>query len=545
MVELEHSARKQPRFKSHIQENANVISIDASCSNKPLDRTRLEEILGNIPLAIVVFDKPKGTVVYANKRAIELHGKNPCGIPMEKQAHDLKIYSMTGRICRTKELYTYRALFNGETFRDQPVIIERQDGKRFIISVNVKPLYDSEGKINGAIAIYDDVTERMKTQKALMESEERLKTAQRIAHMGSWEYHVKEDRAFWSDELFHIFGLPVQEYGPNSTEYFSIIHPDDREAINKAMALQTTGHLYSKASFDYRIQRPDSSVRVIHTERMVSEVDEKQNATVIAGIEQDITERKQIEQKLEKYAKNLEQLVEERTIQLKNAERLAAIGQTAGMIGHDIRNPLQAIAGELYLMKQDVDASPDNKCKHNVQESLASIQEQIDYMNKIIADLQDYARQLIPEKVETDLQTTIPQLVTTVRIPKNIELKTECDRNVPKIKVDLTFLKRILVNLATNAVQAMPNGGKLTLKTTQQGDKIIIAVADTGVGIPEDMKPKIFQPLMTTKAKGQGFGLAVVKRLVEAMDGSITFESKLGEGTQFILTFPTQSSDPA
>ena len=132
--------------------------------------------------------------------------------------------------------------------------------------------------------------------------------------------------------------------------YFSIINPEDRDAINKAMELQTTGHLYSKASFDYHIRRPDGSIRAIHSERMISEVDDEQKAKVISGIEQDITERKEIEQKLEEYTKDLERLVEERTRQLKDAERLAAIGQTAGMIGHDIRNPLQAIAGDLYLM---------------------------------------------------------------------------------------------------------------------------------------------------------------------------------------------------
>ncbi len=536
MAESAHSTKTKPQINLGTHPD-NAIDFTSFC-NTSLDKNRLQDILENIPSAVVVFEKPDGKVIYANKRAVELHGKNPCGIPLEKQAQDLKIYSMNEKLCPTEELYTYRALFNEETFRDEPIIIERPDGERFIVNINAKPLYDQNGEANGAIAIFDDVTVRMQTQEALMGSEERLNMAQRIAHMGSWEYHVREDRAIWSDELFRIFGLPVQEYGPNIKEYFSIIHPDDMEAINKAMALQTAGHLYSKASFDYRIRRPDGSVRVIHSERMINEVDENQKATVIAGIEQDITERKQIEQKLEQYTKNLEQLVEERTRQLKDAERLAAIGQTAGMIGHDIRNPLQAIVGELYLMKQDVEASSDSQCKRDMEESLAAIQEQIDYMSKIIADLQDFAKPLKPEWVEVDLCTAIPTLVATVRVPSNIEAYTKCDRTLPKIKVDLTFLKRVLVNLTTNAVQAMPNGGKLTIKVTQQGDNVVVSVADTGVGIPDEIKPKIFQPLMTTKAKGQGFGLAVVKRLVEAQGGTITFESTVGVGTEFRIIFP-------
>ena len=189
-------------------------------------------------------------------------------------------------------------------------------------------------------------------------------------------------------------------------------------------------------------------------------------------------------------------------------------------------------------MKQDVDSSPDSQYKRAVQESLASIQEQVEYMNKIISDLQDYARPLKPEMVEVDLCRTIPQLVSTVHVPSNIQARAECDRNLPKIKLDRTLLKRVLVNLATNAIQAMPDGGILQLTAVKTGDRAIIAVADTGKGIPEEIRTKLFTPLVTTKAKGQGLGLAVVKRLVEALGGSITFESQLGKGTTFTISLP-------
>lgn len=142
-----------------------------------------------------------------------------------------------------------------------------------------------------------------------------------------------------------------------------------------------------------------------------------------------------------------------------------------------------------------------------------------------------------PELVDVELCSAIPQLVSTVNVPDNIEAVTRCEGDLPRIKLDLTFLKRILVNLANNAIQAMPNGGKLAIKASQEAETVSITVSDTGVGIPDEIKPKIFQPLMTTKSKGQGFGLAVVKRLVESQGGSITFESKVGEGTKFKLTF--------
>jgi signal transduction histidine kinase len=102
----------------------------------------------------------------------------------------------------------------------------------------------------------------------------------------------------------------------------------------------------------------------------------------------------------------------------------------------------------------------------------------------------------------------------------------------------LTFLQRILVNLAINAIQAMPNGGMLEVAVFQKESKVCISVSDTGVGISEELKPKLFTPMVTTKAKGQGFGLAVVKRLVEAQGGRISFESEVGKGTKFIIELP-------
>jgi signal transduction histidine kinase len=101
-----------------------------------------------------------------------------------------------------------------------------------------------------------------------------------------------------------------------------------------------------------------------------------------------------------------------------------------------------------------------------------------------------------------------------------------------------TLLRRILTNLIINAIQAMPQGGNLTVNATPLNGNLLLVVKDTGVGIPEDVKPKLFTPMMTTKAKGQGLGLAVVKRLVEALGGSVSFESQVGKGTEFLVTLP-------
>lgn len=242
--------------------------------------------------------------------------------------------------------------------------------------------------------------------------------------------------------------------------------------------------------------------------------------------------------KFEDYTQNLEQIVKRQKKQLKEAERLAAIGQTAGMVGHDIRNPLQAIISELYLAKTETEKIPQSNAKNAMYESMAFIEEQLNYINKIVSDLQDYSRPLKPDYDEVDLAQTIEDSIITIIIPNKIHLTVQVDKQLPKLKLDPLLLKRVMVNLITNSIQAMPNGGRLTIKATVEVSKAVITIEDTGVGIPHEIKYKIFQPLMTTKSKGQGFGLAVAKRLVEVQNGNIVFESERGIGTKFTITFP-------
>jgi PAS domain S-box-containing protein len=241
----------------------------------------------------------------------------------------------------------------------------------------------------------------------------------------------------------------------------------------------------------------------------------------------DITERKKAEDQAQEAAKKL-----------KDVERLAAIGATAGMVGHDIRNPLQAIMGDVYLAKTDANSLTEGDTKESLQESIVAIEKNTEYINKIVADLQDFARPLKPHVEETDLKQTLNELLYEKTFPTNIHVKITIAKGTHTLATDPAYVKRIVGNLISNAVQAMPNGGKLTVNATNQGGNAVITVTDTGVGIPEDVKPKLFQPLFTTKSKGQGFGLAVVKRMTESLNGTVTFTSEQGKGTTFTIILP-------
>jgi PAS domain S-box-containing protein len=241
---------------------------------------------------------------------------------------------------------------------------------------------------------------------------------------------------------------------------------------------------------------------------------------MVLEVDVDITERVNLQEKLQE------------------KERLAAIGQTAGMVGHDLRNPLQSITGEVYLAKGELDSLPDGETKSCLQESIQTIEAQVSYMDKIVSDLQTFVKPVEAQMQIINLKPLIAALIAQKGIPKNIQANIQV-QGALTVQADPQLLKRVLINLITNAEQAMPDGGELTVKAhgSSQG-KVQIIVEDTGNGIPEEIKSKIFTPLFTTKSKGQGFGLAVCKRVIEAQGGTITFESQVGKGTKFIIELP-------
>jgi two-component system CheB/CheR fusion protein len=251
-----------------------------------------------------------------------------------------------------------------------------------------------------------------------------------------------------------------------------------------------------------------------------------------------ITEMKAWETNRKLYAEGLEGQVKIQASKLLEAESLAAIGKTAGMVGHDIRNPLQSMVGEIYLLHSELANLPESEEKKSMQESLSSLDQNIAYINKIVADLQDYAKTPAAQLEEVDVEKTIRETISSCNIPKELAVSISIEKDFPRIRLDLSCLKRALTNLVSNSVQAMPKGGKLAIKAFRQNGKALITVADTGEGMSDGVKAKIFTPLFTTKSKGQGFGLVVVKKLTEAMGGTVNFESEKGNGTKFTLEFP-------
>lgn len=250
---------------------------------------------------------------------------------------------------------------------------------------------------------------------------------------------------------------------------------------------------------------------------------------------------------LRKSEQHLEELVEKRTKQLSEAQRLAAIGQTTAMVGHDLRNPLQGITGALYMLRKHYENMPKNQkklaSKYGVLDLLTLVEESLAYMDKIVSDLQNYAAPIQPELMAVSLDQLLKETLSTIHSPGNVKLSTNVEEGVQRLTVDPALMKRVFTNLASNAVQAMPRGGELRITAQKNGKDALISFQDTGDGIPEEHLRMLFTPFRTTKAQGQGLGLPVCKRLVEAHGGSLTVETTVGRGSTFTVRIPVRRDE--
>jgi signal transduction histidine kinase len=215
------------------------------------------------------------------------------------------------------------------------------------------------------------------------------------------------------------------------------------------------------------------------------------------------------------------------------SERLATIGELAGMIGHDLRNPLAGIKNATYLLKKKGTAISEA----NYRDMLEIIEKAIGHSDKIINELLDYAREIHLELQDCSLRKLLTEVLVTLKIPKKVKIIN----NIPEksiVRIDESKLERVFINLVKNAIDAMPNGGALTIESKIVAGNSEISFADTGSGISDEILPKLFLPLITTKAQGMGFGLAICKRIIEAHGGTITVKTAKGKGTTFIIALP-------
>jgi len=251
----------------------------------------------------------------------------------------------------------------------------------------------------------------------------------------------------------------------------------------------------------------------------------------------------ELEQSLQSYYEQLEEIVEKRTRDLEQvqeklirSERLAAVGELASGVGHELRNPLNVMRNCIYLLHMTLDEAASEE----EQNTLKLLDRQIDISNRIVTDLLEFTRTRPPSQTRVALNSLVKESLSWVAVPEGIVVAADLNGNSPQIKTDTEQVGRAFANIISNAVQAMNGKGELKITTGTDDDLAWVTFDDNGCGIPEESLEKIFEPLFTTKPKGIGLGLAITRRLVEQNNGTIEVASQPKKGTTFTVRLPLQ-----
>jgi two-component system sensor histidine kinase AtoS len=240
-------------------------------------------------------------------------------------------------------------------------------------------------------------------------------------------------------------------------------------------------------------------------------------------------------------------LVDERTGQLRRSlseldaaqqrlvrqERLAAIGQLSSAVGHELRNPLGVLSNVFYLLRTRLGQEDPW-----LDRQLRTGEREVGAATLIVSDLLEFARPREPIFGEVDMAAILDEVLTVSAPPPTIQIARRSAEGVPAVRADRDQLRQVLLNLVTNAYDAMPEGGLVVLEVATDPDGVRITVADTGSGIDDEALDRLFEPFFTTKAKGIGLGLSVAHRIVEAHGGSLSVKAQPGTGASFSLTLP-------
>jgi len=376
-----------------------------------------------------------------------------------------------------------------------------------------------------------DISARKLAEKALRDSEERFKYAARAVSDVVWDWDLAAHTLWWNDGFLATFGFVAGEIDPSPESWTGRIHPEERSRVVAGIrsAIGADKHSWTE---EYRFQRKDGTYAFVHDRGFILR-DAAGNAVRMVGGMRDLTEKRKMEE------------------QYLRSQRMESIGTLAGGIAHDLNNVLAPIMMAIELLRGG-DGGEARRAK--ILETIyASCRRGADLVRQVLS----FARGLDHQRVPIRLDVLVEELTGILKqtFPRNIRIATKLAKDLWPITGDPSQLHQILLNLAVNARDSMPHGGKLTVTATNvaidaqfaatsqgavPGAYVLLKVSDTGCGIPPEVRDRIFEPFFTTKevGKGTGLGLATVHTVVKNHGGFLTLDSEIGEGSAFKVYLP-------
>ena len=414
--------------------------------------------------------------------------------------------------------------------------MKHKDGHWVDILSRAEAQFDENGKAVRIIGTHVDITERKKTEDALIENERVLRVVGRIAKIGGWEIIPETTKIVWSEEVYGIHEVPIGEEPPfeKAIDFF---HPDDRPVLEKAIE-----QAFEKGipyDLELRLKTRNGKNRITHT--ICDPIVKDGKVVKLMGTFQDITERKQMEEEKQQME-----------VHLRQQQKLESIGTLASGVAHEINNPIMGIMNYATLISERLDPS-----QSQLREFANEIGHETERVAKIVRNLLTFARQEkqshSPARI-TDIVDGTLSLIQTIIKRDQITLEVDVPDDLPEIKCRSQQIQQVLMNLLTNArdavnarypeydpkkiinisVHLFEKEGRRWLRTT---------VEDHGVGIPVEIRERIFDPFYTTKdrATGTGLGLSISLGIVQDHHGELSFESEEGQPTRFHLDLPVDN----
>lgn len=404
-----------------------------------------------------------------------------------------------------------------------------RNGSAVALETSAVPFSDKCGGLLGYRGIDRDITIHRQEEAALRESEARLKRAQRIARLGNWELDLRTGTLTWSDQVFRIFGVPEGSFTPTRAAFLELVHPEDREKVEAAVRDALLAHAPYRV--DHRIVRPTGEPRYVREYAEV--VLEGDDPVRMLGAVQDVTESRNIEE------------------QLRQAQKMEAVGRLAGGVAHDFNNLLTVIQGYTDVVFNGLERESP------LRSAIGEIRTAGIRAAALTRQLLAFSRRAAPAWQHLNVNETIAEIEKMLRrlIGEDIEVRTRLDPALGFTRADPNQIEQVIMNLAVNARDAMPKGGTLTIETrnveldatysaqhadVQPGPYIVLSVSDTGMGMSHEVMDHLFEPFFTTKpeGKGTGLGLSIVYGIVRQSHGHVRPYSEPGHGTTIYVYLP-------